>query len=318
MNDDDPIETEMSTGATEVEQAAQDSETMGVGEAVLNNLLEVLGTLLTMTQGLIEDYGGAFLVGLFTLVLAWILATLLRGFTAKVLRAVGLDLVADRLGVRSYLRKRDVLIAPSQAFGWVLYLAILYMALIVFFDVLGLEVASTLLRTIASYLPKIFVAILLIVLGIVLGRWLDALVSRLARVSGLPGHRLLGSGARIAVFLLAFMFAVNSLGWISPSILIGGLAIVLGATLGLVVLFAFCARGLAESILARSFVTSLANPGDHIKIGSIEGVLQTVETASVRIDCGDRIIVLPSRHLANGTVEIRKSPEDLPADLKES
>ncbi|MCH8475033.1 MAG: hypothetical protein LAT55_07385 [Opitutales bacterium] len=312
MNENDVIETEPTADLSGSEEVIAEPEAVGVGEAVLANLREVLGTLLTVTQDLIADYGGAFLVGLFTLLLAWMLASFFRGFTAKILRAAGVDLAADRLGLRGYLRQRDVYTPPSQAMGWLLYLAILYTALIVFFEVLELEVASTLLRTIAGYLPQIFVAVLLVVLGFFLGRWTDVIISRLARVSGLPGHVLLGKAARIAVFLLASIFAVNSLGWVSPAILLGGVGIVLGTILGFIVLFCFCARQMAESILARGFLSALVKPGEQIKVGTVEGVLLAIEPATVRIDCGDRIVVLPSHLLANGIVEIRKSSEEPP------
>lgn len=284
----------------------------GLAGQVLDNLAGVMGSLLDRVHQTIEQHGTALLIGILTFFAAWLVASIIRSVTSKGLRAIGLDLIAERTGLRAYLAKHDIPTAPSRAVGWLVYFVILYTALVLVLDLLQLRAASELMRSVASYAPHVLAAILLIFLGILLGKWADYFVSRSARLASIPGHQLLGGCARLAVVLLAIVFAINSLGWVSQSILLGGFGLLLGCLLGVALLFSICARGLAESMLARSFLTLIYKPGDRLRIGQVEGVLTKIEACSVRLDCGDRMVVLPNRFLTEQSVEILPDKEEKP------
>ncbi len=314
MNENPETQPIADNSASLMPEPGPSPETPGAGGQVLDNLLEALGGLLDGTQRLIEAHGANFLIALITLLVAWLLATAVRGFASKLFRAAGLDLIAERTGFQGYLNRHDITTRPSRAAGWVLYVAILYTALLAAFDLLGFTTGSELLRVVASYLPHLLAALVLIALGAVLGKWADFFVSRSARLAGLPAHQLFGLAARLAVLLLAVVLATETLGWFSPTLLLGALGVILAAAVGTFLIFALCARDLAESLFSRGFLTSLYKPGDRLRIEGVEGTVIRIDLHCLRLDCGDRESVIPNRQLTRQTVEIlkRQSPDSGP------
>src|SRR5690606_29382948 len=118
------------------------------------------------------------------LVLGWLMASIGRNVVAKLLRAFGLDVVAERSGARRYLQKHDIKLAPSALAGWLVYLVVIYTALVMAFGRMNLDAASRLLTDVAGFIPKILVVVLLLALGVWLSRWIGGLLGRGARLAG--------------------------------------------------------------------------------------------------------------------------------------
>ncbi|MCC5807353.1 MAG: mechanosensitive ion channel [Opitutales bacterium] len=278
------------------------------GETFSSVLTEALTRLLDKTAYLIGAYGEAFLLGLLIIVVGWITAALLRALATRLLRAGGLDVVADRIGLLGYLERRDIGGRPSVAIGWILYAAVLYSALILAFDRMGLDAAAGFLRTVAALVPHVLVVFILLLLGLILGKLARNFATGGARLLGLPAPDLFGTGARAGVFLLALVVALDYVGWASTTILLGGLGVLLLGGLGSGLLFALSARRLTESLLARGFLTATYRPGDRIRTGDTEGTILKIDATVTRIKTESGEVVLPNRRLHESRVEVL--PED--------
>lgn len=271
---------------------------------------EALTRLLDKTAHLISTYGEAFLLGLLILVAGWITAALSRALVSRLLRAGGLDVVCERMGLRAYLERHDINGRPSAGIAWVLYAAILFSALVIAFDRMGLAAAAGFLRTVAGLIPAILVVFILLLLGLILGKLARTVSIGGARLLGLPAPEIFGSGARVAVFLLALVVSLDYLGWASTHVLLGGLAVLLLGGLGSGLLFALSARQLTESLLARGFLTGTYRPGDRIRIGDTEGVIIKTDSTVSRIQTQAGEVVLPNRRFHDSRVEILQRAEE--------
>lgn len=267
-------------------------------------LIELLTRLLDGTAGLLQDHGESFLAALLIVLLGWLLALFVRHFSARLLRALGLDVVCDRLGLRDYLESHQITGRPSIFVGWLFYISILYSALVLAFDRAGVEVAVRFLSTVAGFIPHLIVLLILVVLGMLLSRISGKVATGTAKLIRLPAPEIFGAGARIAVFLLTFVIALDYLGWGSTHILLGGLATILLAGLVGGVLFALCARDATQSLLARGFLLATYKPGQRIRIGSIEGVIIDIDSTVTRLQTAEGMLVMPNRHLHESTVTI--------------
>lgn len=274
------------------------------GETFSGVLTEALTRVLDKTAHLIGAYGEAFLLGLLILAVGWITAVLLRALAARLLRAAGLDVVADRIGLRAYLERHDIGGRPSTGVGWILYVAILYSALVLAFDRMGLDAATGFLRTVAALVPHVLVVFILLLLGLILGKLARNVSIAGARLLGLPAPDIFGAGARAGVFLLALVVALDYLGWASTTVLLGGLGVLLLGGLGSGLLFALSARHLTESLLARGFLSATYRPGDRIRTGGIEGTILKIDSTVTRLQTDSGEVVLPNRRLHESRVEI--------------
>lgn len=272
-------------------------ETVNLWSSIGQTLREMLERILTWTENTVTTHAPGFLSALLVLALGWLLASLLRNAAAKVLRAAGFDVVAERSGARAYLLRHDIATPPSVMAGWIVYAVILYTALLMAFDRLDFRAGERLLTDGAAFVPKLVVVLLLLGLGVWLSRWIGALVERGARLAGVPFHTLVGALARVAVVLLSVVVALDYLGLASSRVLLVGLGGLLIAALLTALLFAVCARDLVGNMLARNFVAGEFKPGDRIRLGELEGEVESVGATVLRVRAADGRHLVPHGRL---------------------
>lgn len=101
----------------------------------------------------------AFLV---ILVIGWIIAKILSKVVAKILAKVGFDRLAERSGLQNVLARSDY--DAASLLAKVVYYAILLITLQLAIGVFGPNPISDLLSRFVAWLPKLFIAILIIVI----------------------------------------------------------------------------------------------------------------------------------------------------------
>lgn len=168
----------------------------------------------------------AFLVIFF---IGWIVARVLSKIVQRLLNRVGFDRVVERGGMKAMLDRGKY--DASGLIAKVVYYAILLIALEMAFGVFGANPISAILTSIVGWLPKLIVAMLIVVVVGAIARVAKDLVSgALARLSYGP---LLGTIVAVFIWGLGIIAALNQIG-IATSITTPVLITVL-ATLGGVV-----------------------------------------------------------------------------------
>lgn len=265
---------------------------------LLETLSNILGDLLDTTADLISRNAANVFTGVLVFVVGWIVATVLRGLSAKLARATGIDVISDRTGLRAYLHRNDIPVPLSRILGWLVYTLVLYATLIAAFDRAGLEMASDFLRHVAAWIPKLFVVFVLLTLGVALGRVARGLTIRAAKIGGLPVPEILGGLCRAAVLFLAVFLSLHHLEWASREVLTSGFLIVIGMAFLLAILLSVAARGLTESLLTHPFLKSTYKPGDRIRFDDVEGVVRKIDAAATHLECEGGVRIVPNRDLA--------------------
>lgn len=265
---------------------------------LLETLSNILGDLLDTTADLISRNAANVFTGVLVFVVGWIVATVLRGLSAKLARATGIDVISDRTGLRAYLHRNDIPVPLSRILGWLVYTLVLYATLIAAFDRAGLEMASDFLRHVAAWIPKLFVVFVLLTLGVALGRVARGLTIRAAKIGGLPVPEILGGLCRAAVLFLAVFLSLHHLEWASREVLTSGFLIVIGMAFLLAILLSVAARGLTESLLTHPFLKSTYKPGDRIRFDDVEGVVRKIDAAATHLECEGGVRIVPNCDLA--------------------
>ncbi|HEX3649216.1 MAG TPA: hypothetical protein VHV49_12375 [Pseudonocardiaceae bacterium] len=147
----------------------------------------------------------AFLV---ILLIGWIIARVLRAIVATVLRKVGFDRVVERGGMKQMLERNNW--DASELIARIVYYAILLIALEVAFGAFGPNPISNILTTIVAWLPRLIVAILIIIVVGAIARVVRDLVGRL--LSGLSYGRMMGTIAAVFIWGLGIIAALNQIG----------------------------------------------------------------------------------------------------------
>jgi hypothetical protein len=169
------------------------------------------------------------LVGfLLILIVGYFIAKVLARILSSILERVGFDRAVERGGIKKALEKSkyDASDILSKIVFYVGMLFVLQLA----FGVFGPNPISDLIKGVIAYLPNVFVAIVIIVIGAAIGAAVKEIVE--ASLGGLSYGRTLAFAAGSAVLVIAVFAALDQLE-IAPTIVTGlflaMLAIVVGS-----------------------------------------------------------------------------------------
>lgn len=148
------------------------------------------------------------LVGfLLILIIGYLIAKALEKILAKVLQKVGFDRLVERGGVKKALAKSEYDAAGILA-RLVFYTVMLFV-LSTAFGVFGDNPISTYLAAVVGYLPKVFVAILIIVIAAAVAAGVKGLIQN--TMGGLSYGNVLANAASILILALGIIAALNQL-----------------------------------------------------------------------------------------------------------
>lgn len=205
-----------------------------------------------LTDRLRESFAQLFqlvplLFGALVLLLAgYLVAKLLEKGTEKLLVRLGVNHWLERGGVLDAVERSGWRARPSRVFANLVFWFVMFAVLLVASNALGLESLADLFQQLVNYVPSVVAAIVIVLVGIVLGQFVDGLI--MASAGGLHGGPTLARVGRGGVVVLAIFMALQELG-IAPDIVTTAFAILFGAVaLGMALAFGLGNRELAGEI----------------------------------------------------------------------
>jgi len=186
------------------------------------------------------------------LVIGWIIAKIIKTLVTKLLRAIKLDQLSDRIDLDTILAKGGISYSLSELIGVMCYWLALLITFVVAVNAIGLTVAADLLNRIVLYVPNIIAAVFILILGMFVATLLSNIVKTAANNAGVSQAKLLGKIVEVVVIIFAVAITLEQLG-IAAKIIELTISIIL-ASLGLSVALAF---GLGCKDIAARFISDL-------------------------------------------------------------
>ncbi len=178
--------------------------------------------------GQLADFLPKFMIALVLLFLGWIVAKLIRGGVRRLLSLAHFDQLAEKTGVEEFLKHGDMQITFSGIISEVTYWLFLLIILVTISSSLGLNAVADLLNRVALYLPNIVVAVLIIIFGTLLARFINRMVFAWLRNLGVEGALTISTVAEYGVQIFAAFVALEQLA-IGTQLLTTAFAILFGA-----------------------------------------------------------------------------------------
>jgi len=192
-----------------------------------------------------------FVLILLGLVVGWVAKQIVYGL----LRLLRFDRLCDRLGVGMVVERTGLARSSSRLAAEIVQGLIVLTALLAGLNALGIPLTRNLVERTFIYLPHLLAAVLVLIGGGLVSRFLGRSVLIAAVNENLPSARLLAGLTRFIVMAITVVAALDELG-ISRTTIIVTFAITFG---GLVTVAAI-ALGLGARDLARDFLISQFRP----------------------------------------------------------
>ncbi len=186
---------------------------------------------------LIAEFVPALFGALVILFAGYLAAKLIEKGVHRLLRRVRFNDVLDRGGVLEAVARSGTPINPARVVASFLFWGVMFSVLLIAANAIGLESLAGVFSELLSYIPGIIAALVIVIVGIVLGGFVEGLIR--AAAGAVIGAAALARVGRGSVIVLAVFMALQEIGvatnivTIAFGILFGAVALALGLAFGL-------------------------------------------------------------------------------------
>lgn len=148
------------------------------------------------------------------LIIGLILASVLGHVAKRLIDLTKLDVFLQRTVGLGKLKEQGIKLTAASLMGWVVKWFIIIVTFIAVADILKWPQLTSFFEAVALYVPNVIIAVLILMVGFILGGGLKDVVIKAVKASRFPDSSagLLGTVARTAVIVFAIMASLTQLG----------------------------------------------------------------------------------------------------------
>jgi hypothetical protein len=198
---------------------------------------------------------GAFLprlaLAVAVLIAGWLAAKVIKFAVVKALRAINFNVLTERAGMDGFLKQGGIEQDTTDIFGVLVYWLVIFAALVIACNSLGLTYITDLLGQVVVFVPKVLVALVLLAFGAYFAAFIGGTVATYCRNVGIQDGDLLGRIAQYAIIVFVVLIALEQMGIGGATIRHSFLIILGGVVLALALAFGIGGRDWAAELLER-------------------------------------------------------------------
>ncbi len=263
----------------------------------------VINSLTTLGEEIMRILPG-ILAAVLLLVVGWLLAKIFSRVISRLFRLLHFDRLAGRINELKWVRKSEYKIVPSKIIGKFVYWIILLLFIITATDTLGWSAVSRSFNQLITYLPQLFGAILLFVVGFYLSNLIRDFIKTALKSFEVASASALGEIAFYAIMVIVTITALEQAG-VETTLLTSNITIIVGSfLLAFAVAFAISSRDVFKNILSSYYGKGNFYVGQYIKYNKLQGEIIKIDRMHVTIRNGKTSHVIPTARLISEEFEI--------------
>ncbi len=213
--------------------------------AISDSLNKFLGKVITFLPNL--------LAMITILIIGFLIAWIVKRLISRFLKAIQFDKVSERWGLAEVLSKGGLAYSPASLLSRFFYWVIVLITLIMGINALDVPAMQNFIAQFFNYLPHLFAAILILIVGYLIAIFLGQAALIAAVNAQMESAKLLGRSVRWFIIILSLTMALYHLG-IAEKVIIAAFTIIFGGiVLALAISFGWGGRELAKDFLERLY-----------------------------------------------------------------
>ena len=242
------------------------------------------------------------------LIIGWIISKVAQKVATVVLDKIGLDLVAEKIGLAGPLDKANIRLTRlvGRLIFWFFMLTFLMSAT----ETAGLTTLAQMLESFVAFLPNVLAAAVVMILGLLFANFVRDLITRATEGVGFQYGGALGTAAFGILLVVVASVAISQLEVETElinnvvEIFLVAMAAALALALGL------GTRDLAKQIVAGVYARDTLQPGTELEVGEDTGRLLEVGSVStvIRTEAG-KLAYIPNSQLTEMIVRAEEPAE---------
>jgi mechanosensitive ion channel-like protein len=249
-------------------------------------------------------------IGILLIILGLVVAKLIEVTLRTMFARIRFDSLMERAGVAKALRRIGLRQPLSLLLPKLIYFLIIFLLAKTASDAFGLIAISNALGAFFSYLPNIFAALLLLILGTTVGQFTGQMVTQAAENSKLDSAPALGRLVSALIIFLVAMMAIGQLKIDTEMVRIVTSFVLGAAALGFGLAFGLGTWDIVKNLVTGFYTRRLLSVGKSLTIAGQSGVLTTIgPTHAVLSNEGREIFVANARFLEQTSTQNVNPPE---------
>ncbi|HEV8192013.1 MAG TPA: hypothetical protein VGP82_11095 [Ktedonobacterales bacterium] len=186
---------------------------------------------------------------LIILLVGWIVARVVSAVVVRILRAIHFDQLMERAGLTAVLARGGVRMDPAGLLAGIVFWFVFLIFVLAAAKALGVEAITAIVTSVVLFLPNLLVALLILIVGALLARFVGDLVRSSMDGAGIQGGGIIASVARYAILAFAAILALGQLGIGAGIIQTLFASVMFGLALALALAFGLGGRETARDIV---------------------------------------------------------------------
>jgi hypothetical protein len=183
----------------------------GMEDCVMQQQLDVFVTSLTSFWTQLAGFVPQLLAAMVLLFVGWLFANLVRTGVMKLLDVLHFDSLAEKTGIEAFLKQGNLDVSLSRMLAKLAYWVVIFVVIVTVSNSLGLQMVAELFNEVVFYIPNIIVAILVLVFGVLVARFINRMVFAYLNNLGVQGALTISTLSEYATIVFVVFVALEQL-----------------------------------------------------------------------------------------------------------
>lgn len=282
-------------------QLPEPEQSKSIFEALYEQLLQLLNVIPALMKGIVILFIGI------------LLAKLIRRLIRRILGAIGVDKIADRLMSIDLFENSKFNLVPSTLIATTTYYFILIIFAMAAVEAMGLQIISDLLRDFIDYIPNGVTAFLILVTGIFIADAVKKLIKTTCHSLGITSGNLIANVVFYFIMLNIVLIALRQ-AKLQTEFMEDNISIILaGVAAAFAIGYGLASKDVMTSLLAGFYSRDKFHIGDEVTIDGKRGEVITINNNNIILRSDESEHVVPFSKVTSEGVEIHTRRDKGPA-----
>lgn len=236
--------------------------------------------------------------------IAWLIAKVLEKIIVKVFILIGIDKLSEKAGISNFLLSSGLPSNLSYIFARIIFWTILALFFLPISNILGMKFFASIVDEIIGYLPNLFVALFILLIGSWGAKVISGIIRGGANRLSLDNAELIGTVTNFFILIITFIIALTQLK-IETEILTNILLIIIASVgFGVAIAFGVGSKDIFKNIIAGVYLSKAVRVGELVKANNLEGKIIHIGTVMTKIETKEhKEITIPNSQLIVSVIE---------------
>lgn len=238
------------------------------------------------------------------MLVGWLLAKLIASLIKRLLGAVGVDRLAEKLMEIDLFKESNINLVPSKIISGIIYYFISIVFAMAAVEAMGLQMISNLLQDFITYIPNGITACIILILGIFIADAVKKLLVTTCRSLGISSGNLIANIVFYFILMNIVLIALRQ-AQLQTKFMEDNLSIILAGVAGAFAIgYGLASRDIMSSLLASFYNRGKIKVGDEITVEGMRGEVVTINNNDLILRAEDSEFIVPYSKVTKSGIEI--------------